>query len=97
MRVGIIPIGYADGIFRNLGLQRYRVHTDQGPAKILGQISMDMTIIDLSKLVNIQEGDSVESFGKHLLIEDMAAASDTISYEILCRIAPRVKRVFVDM
>lgn len=97
LRVGIIPIGYADGIFRNLGLQRYQVHTDQGPAKILGQISMDMTIIDLSELPNIQENDTIEFFGKHNRIEDMAAASDTITYEILCRIAPRVKRVFVDM
>ena len=55
---------------------------------------MDMIVINVSD-VSVQEGDFVEIFGKENPIENLAKASDTIPYEIISRIAPRVKRIIV--
>ncbi len=94
-RIAIIPLGYADGIFRLLGNGNYKVWIKGSFAPIVGNVSMDTCFIDITDLKNIKLGDSVEIFGKNAKIQNCASAANTISYEVLSRISPRVQRVFV--
>lgn len=96
MTIGIIPIGYADGIFRILGMRKFEVYSEKGMLPILGHVSMDMTIVDLTDIDEPSPSMEIEFFGTKHSIENMALAAQTISYEILSRISPRVKRVFVE-
>ncbi|HRG66578.1 MAG TPA: alanine racemase C-terminal domain-containing protein, partial [Saprospiraceae bacterium] len=66
------------------------VNTNKVP--VIGNVCMDLSMIDLTHAGAVAEGDEVILFGKDLPIEDMASACDTIPYEILCRIAPRIQR-----
>ena len=92
-RVGVLPIGYADGFFRCLS-NCYSVMTAYGPAPIRGRICMDMCMVDLTQLPQVQVGDEVEIFGQHAPIEDMARQAGTIPYELTCAISRRVPRVY---
>lgn len=95
MRIGTINIGYADGLRRCAGHQRYAVHVGGKPAMILGKVCMDMTMIDLSAHPDARPGDEVIIFGPHLKVDDLAQVCDTIPYEILTGISQRVARVLV--
>ncbi len=92
-RIGVLPIGYADGFFRCLS-NRYAVATNYGPAPIRGRICMDMCMIDLSELPDVQVGDEVEIFGVLNPLENMADMAGTIPYELTCAVSKRVPRVF---
>ncbi|MDD3346232.1 alanine racemase [Oscillibacter sp.] len=94
-RVGVLPIGYADGLFRGLS-NHMAVQTADGPAPILGRICMDMTMVDLSALPNIHVGDAVELFGKQQLVDDLARILDTIPYELTCSVSKRVPRLYLE-
>ena len=99
LTVGIVPVGYADGLSRNLSNQAVMRH---GPhlLPILGRISMDLTIIDLTNLPDPHEGMTVT------VLDDQpdspanahahARLSGTIPYEVLTSIGNRVKRVMTD-
>jgi alanine racemase len=91
--VAVIPIGYADGMRRSLGNKKGHVMVGGKKAPILGNVCMDMTMIDVTGL-NVKEGDQVIVFGKGLSIEEFAKNMDTIPYEALTGISPRVKRVY---
>lgn len=93
-RVGVLPIGYADGLFRILS-NRYSVMTKDGPAPIRGRICMDMCMIDLTDLPDVGVGDEVEFFGTKASINDMAAMASTIPYELTCAVSRRVLRVYI--
>ena len=93
-RVGVLPIGYADGLFRGLS-NRGAVWTAQGPAPILGRICMDMTMVDLTGLPGIHEGDEVEIFGAHQAVDELAEVAGTISYELTCAVSKRVPRLYL--
>ncbi len=93
-RVGVIGIGYADGLNRHLGMGRYQVLVNGHEAPIIGGICMDMCMIDLTD-VPAQEGDEVEIFGRGKPIDAMAACLGTIPYEILTSVSFRVKRVYI--
>mgnify|MGYP004443500363 FL=1 len=92
-RIAIIPIGYADGLNRHLGYSRGRVTIHGHEAPIVGSICMDMCFIDVTH-IPCAEGDEVTIFGDAHLLKQMSAAADTIPYEILTSISPRVKRVY---
>ena len=92
-RIAIIPIGYADGLSRRLGYGKGRVLVNGQEAPIIGSICMDMCFIDVTG-IPCKEGDEVVIFGSESLLKQMAAAADTITYEILTAVAPRVKRVY---
>lgn len=92
-KIAIIPIGYADGIHRQAGNSKYKVWINGSFAPIVGNINMDMSFIDISKLEDVGIGDMVEIFGEHAKITDLALAADTISYELLTRLSSRVKRI----
>lgn len=92
-RIGIIAIGYADGLPRQLGNGNGRVYINGKNAPFIGNICMDMAMVDLSDIVCI-EGDEVEIFGENISIYDLAEKLNTIPYEVLTNISQRVKRVF---
>ena len=94
-RVGVLPIGYADGLFRTLS-NRWEMVTAQGKAPVRGRICMDMCMVDLTKLPEVKTGDEVEVFGEHNPIEDMAEMAGTITYELLCAVSKRVPRVYLE-
>ena len=98
-RIATLPIGYADGIFRRLGNGKasFLVHGKAAPT--FGRVCMDMLMIDVTDIPEAKTGDIVLIFGEmeesYLSVSDMAKSAETISYEILTRISPRVKRVYV--
>lgn len=93
-RIGVLPIGYADGLFRGLS-NRLAVVTDQGFAPIRGRICMDMTMVDLTGLPDVKVGSEVEIFGRRQSVDHLAQLLDTISYELLCAVSKRVPRVYL--
>jgi alanine racemase len=101
-RIAIIPIGYADGLSRHLGYCRGRVSIGGSEAPIIGSICMDMCFVDITDLPQCHEGDPVVIFGEvdrslpesNTLLQRNAVAADTIPYELLTAVSPRVKRVY---
>ncbi len=93
-RIGIIPIGYADGFNRRLGNGVGQVEVNGKSCKVIGNVCMDMSMIDLTN-VDAQEGDSVIIFGKNYTVSQMADDLGTIPYEILTTISRRVKRIYL--
>ena len=92
-RIGVIPIGYADGFDRHLGNGTGEVWINGHRAKVVGNVCMDICMIDLTG-IPANEGDEVEIFGKNISIDEMAEKLQTISYEILTSVSRRVKRVY---
>lgn len=93
-RVGVLPVGYADGLFRGLS-GRGTVQTAGGPAAILGRICMDMTMVDLSHMPDVHVGDEVEIFGRRQPVDYLAALLGTIPYELTCAVSKRVSRLYL--
>ena len=94
-RIATLPIGYADGFSRKLGNGNGHVLINGQRAKTVGNICMDMCMIDITDLKDVSEGDEVIVFGKELSVNELASACGTIAYEILTSISARVKRVYV--
>ena len=92
-RMGVIPVGYADGLHRTLS-NKAAFWTKEGFAPQRGRICMDMCMIDLTDLPGVGVGDEVEIFGPHSDLEALAEKAGTISYELLCAVSPRVPRVY---
>ena len=92
-RIAVLPIGYADGLFRALS-GKLRVLTPYGEAQQVGRICMDMCMIDATDLPQLKVGDEIEVFGGHQLIETAAKQCGTISYELLCAVSKRVPRYY---
>ncbi|MCL6626703.1 MAG: TGS domain-containing protein, partial [Alicyclobacillus shizuokensis] len=91
-RVATIPIGYGDGLPRSLSNRGYfRIHGERCP--IIGRVCMDQTLVDVTSLSDVQEGDEVVIYDNLTLIE-LAELANTIPYELLCAIAPRVPRCY---
>ncbi|MEY4280927.1 MAG: hypothetical protein RLZ39_339 [Bacteroidota bacterium] len=96
MKIGVINIGYADGYPRNLGNGVAHVLVHNQAAKIIGNICMDLCMIDLSSIESVQEGDEVILFNQELRIQQLAKWANTIPYEIMTGISQRVKRVYME-
>ena len=92
-RIAVLPIGYADGLFRALS-GKLRVLTPYGEAQQVGRICMDMCMIDVTDLPQLKVSDEIEVFGEHQLIETAAKQCGTISYELLCAVSKRVPRYY---
>lgn len=93
MQVATIPIGYADGIRRAWGNEKGYVMINDRKATILGNICMDMMMVDVTE-ISCKVGDEVIVFGKNPKVTEIAEVTNTIPYEILTGISQRVKRVF---
>jgi alanine racemase len=93
--IAIISLGYADGLFRSFGNGVGKVYVQGKPCTIIGDVCMDMIMIDISHLSNVIEGEEVIIFdGKYQKVEDFARQANTIAYEILCAISERVQRTY---
>jgi alanine racemase len=92
--IATIPIGYADGFSRLLGNGKHGVFVNNVFCKTVGNICMDMSMIDVTQIA-CNEGDEVIIFEDAAQINSMAAALNTISYEVLTGVSSRVKRVYV--
>ena len=93
-RIAVIPIGYADGLRRQLGNGKACFWVNGKAAPIIGNICMDLTMIDVTG-IDCQEDDTAVLFDDNHPIEIIAEACDTIPYEIMTRISQRVKRIYV--
>lgn len=93
-KTATIPIGHADGIGRQYGNGKGCVYINNTPAYIIGNVCMDMIMIDITG-INCEEGDEVIIFGKTPTANTFALAAKSISYEIITAISQRVKRVFL--
>lgn len=92
--IGVLAIGYADGMKRSLSNGVGNVFINGKRAPIIGNVCMDMCMVDLTEIENVSVGDDVEVFGKNITVSEVAKQAGTISYEILTSISMRVKRVF---
>lgn len=97
-RIAALPVGYADGLSRQLS-SRGRVIVRDQYAPIVGNISMDITLIDVTNIPGAQVGDGVVILGEtkrcSVTAWDHAGIAATIPYEILCNISKRVPRKYV--
>ncbi len=93
MTIGVIPIGYADGLSRQRGNGRGKVMINGCLAPIIGNVCMDMCMLDISD-IECKENDQVIIFSKDYPIWNISNELNTIPYEILSTISQRVKRVF---
>ena len=93
MQVATVGIGYADGLNRRLGNGAGKMFVNGKPAPIIGNVCMDMTMIDITD-IPAQEGDDVIVFGNEYTISQMAIDMGTIPYEVLTNVSQRVKRIY---
>ena len=87
-----IPVGHADGLSRKLGNEVGYVLINNQKAKIIGNVCMDMIMVDVTK-IDCNEGDEVIIFNSQDMLKHIADASETIVYETLTSISPRVKKM----
>jgi alanine racemase len=97
-RVGVVPMGYHDGIPLAMS-NRGSVLVNGKAAPIIGRVSMDSMMIDLSGAPEVQPRADVLIYGRHggytVRPEDVAQTCNTIPYELLARLGPRVQRIFI--
>ena len=93
-RIAIIPMGYADGLRRQLGNGNAYFWVNGKAAPIIGNVCMDLCMIDVTG-IDCQEDDTAVLFDDNHPVEAIAEACDTIPYEIMTRISQRVKRIYV--
>lgn len=96
-KIATIAIGYADGYDRRFsrGIGEVLIHGHR--CKVVGNVCMDMTMVDITDIPHVEEGDEVIIFGNDLTIVELASKVDTIAYEILTSVSERVKRVFYQL
>jgi len=96
-RIATIPIGYADGLPRLLSNHGQALVRGRR-APIVGRVCMDMTMVDVTALPEVRVGDEAVLIGRQgdeeITADEVAELAGTISYEILCRIGPRVPRIY---
>jgi alanine racemase len=94
-RIATLPVGYADGYSR-LQSNNGEVLVRGQRAPVVGRVSMDLVTIDVTDIPNAAPGDEVVLLGDGITAEELGARSQTISYEVFCRISARVPRVYRD-
>ncbi len=92
-KIATLPIGYADGMNRHFGRGNISVLVNGQQAPTIGNICMDACMIDVTG-IDCKVGDSVEIFGANAPLQRLADTLDTIPYEILTSVSPRVKRIY---
>ncbi|MDR2473053.1 MAG: bifunctional UDP-N-acetylmuramoyl-tripeptide:D-alanyl-D-alanine ligase/alanine racemase [Tannerella sp.] len=92
-RIACLPIGYADGLDRRFGNGHGYVLINNKKCPFVGNICMDVCMVDVTD-TNADEGDAAIIFGEKITVSELAEQLQTIPYEILTSISPRVKRVY---
>ncbi|HEY8898477.1 MAG TPA: bifunctional UDP-N-acetylmuramoyl-tripeptide:D-alanyl-D-alanine ligase/alanine racemase [Niastella sp.] len=95
-RIATVRIGYADGYPRRLGHGAGKMLVNGHLAPVIGTVCMDMTMIDITNISHVQEGDEVIVFGGDLPVKQVAHWAQTIPYELLAGISQRVKRIYFE-
>jgi alanine racemase len=95
-KIGTVCIGYADGISRRLGNGQGKMWINGHLAPIVGNVCMDMCMLDITDVPDVKEGDTVIIFGEELPVTQLAQWAGTIPYEILTGISQRVKRIYFE-
>lgn len=97
-RVATIPIGYADGVLRKLS-NRGKVLVNGKFCNIIGRVTMDMIMVDVTDVKNVNVGDEVVLIGEQnsnkITVEEVAEFAETINYEITTRLSERIPRIVV--
>jgi alanine racemase len=98
-RIATVPVGYADGLSRHLS-SRGRVIVNDEYARIVGNISMDLTLLDVTDIPGVEVGDEVILIGSsehcRITAQEIATELGTVPYEVLCSIGKRVPRIYLD-
>lgn len=92
--IATVPVGYADGIDRHLGNGKGQVWVNGQLCPIVGNVCMDACMVDVTSAAPVAPGTPVEFFGDNIPVNDVAATLDTIPYEVLTSVSPRVKRIY---
>lgn len=96
-RIAVLPVGYADGYSRTLS-DRAAVLVRDRRAPVVGRVCMDLTMIDVTDVPGVAAGDDVVLIGRQgsesITADDLATWQDSIPYDVLCAIGPRVPRIF---
>ena len=94
MQIAIVPVGYADGLNRKLGHSKGKVLVNNKPCSILGEISMDSMMVDVSN-AKATEGDDVIIFSPEQDVMNLSKRLGTISYEVMATLNRRIKRIYL--
>ncbi|MEO7312175.1 MAG: bifunctional UDP-N-acetylmuramoyl-tripeptide:D-alanyl-D-alanine ligase/alanine racemase [Chitinophagaceae bacterium] len=94
--IATIRIGYADGYRRELSNGVGSIFVNGQAVPVIGNVCMDMTMIDITDAGALKPGDEVEVFGKNISLQSLAKSCQTIPYEIMTGISQRVKRVYFE-
>ncbi|MDG2399607.1 MAG: alanine racemase [Akkermansiaceae bacterium] len=93
-KAAILGLGYGDGYPRSLSGKEVSVLINNSPCPLLGRVTMDQIIVDVTELEICCPGDEAELFGPNLLVSDLSKKAETIPWEILTQITPRVTRFY---
>ncbi|MBI5682243.1 MAG: alanine racemase [Deltaproteobacteria bacterium] len=97
--IAVIPIGYGDGYPRHLS-NKGEMLVRGTRARVAGVVCMDLTMLDVTDINDVQEGDEVTVIGRdgkeEILVEELSEKAGTIPYEIMCNIGKRVPRVYIN-
>lgn len=94
--IATLRIGYADGFSRKMGNGKGKVWIKGQLVPVVGTVCMDMIMVDVTDVPGVTENDTVEIFGPHLPVQQIAAWCETIAYEILTGIGQRIPRVYIE-
>lgn len=92
-RIGVVACGYADG-YPRVAPNGTPVAIDGQLSRLVGRVSMDMLTVDLTDLPHCGVGSRVELWGKQVGLDTVAALAGTLSYELMCAVAPRVPKIW---
>lgn len=94
MRVAVVAAGYGDGYSRAWSNRGVMLVNGQR-CKVVGRVTMDQTLVDVTRAGDVSAGDAVVLMGPGLPVEELAEGLGTISYEVFCNVGQRVRRVVV--
>lgn len=93
-KIATVSIGYGDGLNRNLSNGKGKMLVNGKLASIIGNICMDMCMLDVTHIPAVKEGQEVLVFGENLPVQQVAEWMNTIPYEVFTNVSSRVKRVY---
>jgi alanine racemase len=94
--IAVAGIGYADGYSRRFGNGVGKMMINNLAVSTIGNICMDMTMLDVTEIKEVKEGEEVLVFGESLSLKTLADWAGTIPYEIMTSISQRVKRIYYE-
>ena len=93
--IAVVGIGYADGLMRKIGNGAFSMKVNNNSCPTVGNICMDVSMIDISNVKDVRIGDDVVVFSPSHNIHGLSESCETISYEIISRLSERIKRLYI--